>query len=83
MLKSAIYINVFLLFIMSIFFIVKVFNKKTELKMTRTIIVVYMVFNIISFIICSSGIIEVDWDFIFLFPISLISFVLYIIGIHI
>ncbi len=81
MLKSAIYINVFLLFIMSIFFLVKVFNKKTELKMPRTIIVVYMVFNIISFIIYSSGIIEVDWDFIFLFPISLISFILYIIGI--
>ena len=81
MLKSAIYINVFLLFIMSIFFLVKVFNKKTELKMPRTIIVVYMVFNTISFIICSSGIIEVDWNFIFLFPISLISFILYIIGI--
>lgn len=40
-----------------------------------------MIFNLISFIICNSEIVEVNWDFIFLFPISLISFILYIIGI--
>ena len=81
MLKSAIYINVFILFIMSIFFLVKVFNEKTELKKLRKIIVIYMIFNIISFIFCSSELVEVDWDFIFLVPILLISVILYIIGI--
>lgn len=81
MLKSAIYINVFILFIMSIFFLEKDFDKKTDLKKLRKIIVVYMIFNLISSILCNSEIIEIDWDFIFLFPISLISFILYIIGI--
>ncbi len=81
MLKSAMYINVFILFIMSIFFLVKVFDKTVELKKLRQLIIIYIIYNFISIVFCSSEIVEVDWYLIFLFPISAISFIIYNIGI--
>ena len=81
MLKSAIYCNVFILLIMSIFFMIKIFNKNSDLKKIKKLIIIYLIFNFISFYLCISEIIDTGWDFIFLIPISIISFIMYIINI--
>ena len=81
MLKSAIYCNVFILLIMSIFFITKIFKKNSDLKNIRKLIIIYIIFNFISFYLCNSEIVDTGWDLIFLLPISIISFVIHIVSI--
>lgn len=81
MLKSAIYCNVFILLIMSIFFLTRIFMKNSDLKKLRKLIIIYIIFNFISFYLCGSEIVDIGWDFIFLFPISLISFIIHIVSI--
>ena len=81
MLKSAIYCNVFILLIMAIFFMIRIFKKNSDLKKIRKLIMIYIIFNFISFYLCISEIIDTGWDFIFLIPISIISFIMYIINI--
>ena len=81
MLKNAIYCNVFILLIMSIFFMIRIFNKKSDLKKIRQLIIIYLIFNFISFYLCNGEIIETGWDGLFLFPLSIISFIIYIISI--
>lgn len=84
-LKSAIYCNVFILLIMSIFFLIRVFTKNSDLKRLRKLIIIYMIFNFISFYLCNylcnNEIVNIGWDFIFLFPISIISFIIHIVSI--
>lgn len=75
MLKSAIYCNVFILLIMSIFFLTRIFMKNSDLKKLRKLIIIYIIFNFIIFYLCDSEIVDIGWDFIFLFPISIISFI--------
>ena len=70
MLKSAIYCNVFILLIMSIFFLTRIFMKNSDLKKLRKLIIIYIIFNFISFYLCDSEIVDIGWDFIFLFPIK-------------
>lgn len=81
MLKSAIYCNVFILLIMSIFFITRIFKKNSDLKKIRKLIIIYIIFNFVSFYLCNSEIVDIGWDFIFLLPISIISFIIYIVSI--
>lgn len=85
MLKNAIYCNVFVLLIISIFFLIRVFTKNSDLKRLRKLIIIYMIFNFISFYLCNylcnNEIVNIGWDFIFLFPISIISFIIYIVSI--
>ena len=81
MLKSAIYCNVFILLIMSIFFLTRIFMKNSDLKKLRKLIIIYIIFNFISFYLCGSEIVDIGWDFIFLFPISIISFIIHIVSI--
>jgi len=81
MLKGAIYCNVFILLIMSIFFMKRIFNKKSDLKKIRELVIIYLIFNFISLALCSSKIVDMGWDFIFLIPASIISFIIYIISI--
>lgn len=81
MLKTALYSNVFLLLIMSIFFLTRVFKKNNDFKNLRKIIIIYIIFNLISCCLCISNIVDVSMDFMFLLPISIISFVIYIISI--
>lgn len=81
MLKSAIYCNVFILLIMSIFFLTRIFMKNSDLKKLRKLIIIYIIFNFISFYLCDSEIVDIGWDFIFLFPISIISFIIHIVSI--
>lgn len=81
MLKSAIYCNVFILLIMSIFFMTKIFKKNSDLNNIRKLIIVYIIFNFISFYLCNSEIVDTGWDLIFLLPISIISFIIHIVSI--
>lgn len=81
MLKSSIYCNVFILLIMSIFFMTKIFKKNSDLKNIRKLIIIYIIFNFISFYLCNSEIVDTGWDLIFLLPISIISFVIHIVSI--
>ena len=81
MLKSSIYCNVFILLIMSIFFMTKIFKKNSDLNNIRKLIIVYIIFNFISFYLCNSEIVDTGWDLIFLLPISIISFVIHIVSI--
>lgn len=81
MLKSAIYCNVFILLIMSIFFFTRIFMKNSDLKKLRKLIIIYIIFNFISFYLCGSEIVDIGWDFVFLFPISIISFIIHIVSI--
>ena len=60
MLKNAMFINVFILFIMSIIFLVKAFSKKADLKKLRQIIVIYMIYIFFSVVFCYSGIVALD-----------------------
>lgn len=81
MLKSAIYCNVFILLIMSIFFMTKIFKKNSDLKNIRKLIIIYIIFNFISFYLCNSEIVDTGWDLIFLLPISIISFIIHMVSI--
>ena len=81
MLKSAIYCNVFILLIMSIFFLTRIFMKNSDLKKLRKLIIIYIIFNFISFYLCGSEIVDIGWNFIFLFPISIISLIIHIVSI--
>ena len=81
MLKGAVYSNVFLLLIMSIFFLTRIFKKNYDLKKLRKIIIIYIIFNLISSYLCISDIVDLGMNFMFLLPISIISFVMYIISI--
>lgn len=81
MLKSAIYCNVFILLIMSIFFMTKIFKKNSDLNNIRKLIIVYIIFNFISFYLCNSEIVDTGWDLIFLLPISIISFIIHMVSI--
>ena len=58
MLKSAIYCNVFILLIMSIFFLTRIFMKNSDLKKLRKLIIIYIIFNFISFYLCGSEIVD-------------------------
>lgn len=81
MLKSAIYCNVLILLIISIFLMVKVFKKNSDLRKIRKLIIIYIIFNFISFRLCNSEIVDTGWDLIFLLPISIITFIIHIVSI--
>ena len=82
MLKEIIYFNVGLLFIMSIYFIIDSNKNNNKLRNLKNIIIVYIIYNILSMYICySSEIVEIDWDIFYIIPVSILSLVLYIIGI--
>ena len=67
MLKGAVYSNVFLLLIMSIFFLTRIFKKNYDLKKLRKIIIIYIIFNLISSYLCISDIVDLGMNFMFLF----------------
>lgn len=81
MLKNAMYCNVFILLIMSILFMVGVFKKNSDLKKIRKLIILYIIFNFISLYLCNSELVDVGWDFLFLLPIFVISFIIHIVSI--
>ena len=58
-----------------------IFMKNSDLKKLRKLIIIYIIFNFISFYLCGSEIVDIGWDFIFLFPISIMSFIIHIVSI--
>jgi len=82
MLKGAIYLNIFILFAMSLLFLMIKFDNEKDLRNLKKTIVIYIIFNIINFLICSNGIVQIGWDSLYLLPIILISFILTIISIY-
>lgn len=81
MLKSAIYCNVFIVLIMSMFFRIRIINKKSDLKIVRKLVTVYLIYNFISFCFCCSEIVDIGWDAVFLIPVSILSFIVNIMSI--
>ena len=73
MLKGAIYGNVYILLLISIFLMVSVFKKNTDLLKVRKVVIIYIIFNFISLYLCNSEIVDTGWDAIILVPISVIS----------
>lgn len=81
MLKSAIYFYVLVLLIMSIIFMIRIFIKKGNLNEIKKLIIIYMMFNFISFYLYKSEIVDTGWNVIFLFLISVITFIIHVISI--
>lgn len=82
MLQNAIHCNVYILLIMSIFFMIKVFKKNSDLRKIRKLIIIYIIFNFISFYLCDSEIVDIGWGLIVLLPISIITFIIHIVSIR-
>ena len=81
MLKGAIYLNVFLFLIMAIYFLIYIVKENTDLKKIKRLIIIYIIFNFISLYLCNIEIVDIGWDLLFLNPMSIMAFVLYIISI--
>jgi hypothetical protein len=81
MLKGAIYGNVYILLLISIFLMVSVFKKNTDLLKVRKVVFSYFIFNFISLYLCNSEIVDTGWDAIILVPISVISCIIFIVTI--
>lgn len=79
MLKSAIYLNVIILFVASIIFLKKISKNNTDLKSLKKLIIFYLILDIID--IYSFSLIDVGMNIIVIFPTFVISWILYIIGI--
>ena len=60
---------------------VKIFKKKSDLIKIRKLIIIYIIFNFISFRLCNSEIVDTGWDLMFLLPISIITFIIHIVSI--
>lgn len=82
MLKGAIFFNVLLLLIMSIYFIIDSNKKNNKIGKLKELIIVYIIYNIINMIICyNNELVDIDWNIFIIIPVSIISFVLCIISI--
>lgn len=81
MLEGAIYINTLIFLALSVFFLGRLFRKSTATQKLRLPIIITLVLDLINTILCFSDIVEIDWDIIYLFPISALAFILCVIGI--
>ena len=81
MLKGAIYLNVFLLFIIPMYFLFESNIENKKLINLNILIRVYIIYILISMCICYfSEIVEIDWDIFYIIPISFISIILCVIA---
>ncbi len=82
MLKGAIYLNVFLFFIISMYFLFESNKENKKLITLNNLIKVYIMYILISMYICYfSEIVEIDWDIFYIIPISFISIIICFIGV--
>ena len=81
MLKSAIYLNVFIIFVVSIYLIIQVFKKDSDLKKLLMVVILYMIFDIISICLFYGEIVDTGWNLIFVLPVSVIVFIINIISV--
>lgn len=80
MLRSVIYLSIVLIFIMSIYYLLISNKNNKQLEKTKCLIIDYIIYDIITIIICYIGIVELDWDVIILIPTLLLSLILYLIA---
>ena len=81
MVKLAIYFNGYWILFASLFFAFRVLNKNTDLRKARQLVVVYLIWNYISYKLFISDMVDTGWDFLMFFPMSLLSLLLEIVGI--
>ena len=79
MFRVAIYINFFLLFVMSIVFLVKVLNDESDLKKIRRLVYVYILFMMLNGYF--AGYTDLSWDVIRLIPFIIITLILNVVTI--
>ena len=77
MLKEALYLNVFIIFIMSI--VLAIISKNKNLKGIKIIAISYLISNIINFNLLYLDIVDTGLNIIMIFPITLVSLIIYII----
>lgn len=77
MLKGALYLNVFIIFIMSI--VLAIISKNKNLKGIKIIAISYLISNIINFNLLYLDIVDIGLNIIMIFPITLVSLIIYII----
>ncbi len=82
MLRKIIYFNIIYLLIISIYLLVVSKNKK-NIKKRKEVLIVFIIYNIFSIIICNSEIVELDWMVFLTNTISIISLIINIIALYI
>ena len=80
MFRNAMYLNVFITLIISIFLLIRAVKKKNALKELKYTIIIYLVFNIINLCVLNSDIVDIGWNAIFILPITLVSIIMNIVS---
>ena len=80
MFKNIIYINYLIIFIISIYSLIKAFDKKSNKEYLKKTIQVYIIYNIINYYIALIDLVDIGWDLLIIRPVMFISFILYLIG---
>ena len=76
MLKNIIYLNIIVIFVMSFFYVLNAGKNKKQL------IIEYIIFDVITIIICLNGIVEIGWDGLLILPVLLLSLLIYLITLY-
>lgn len=79
MLKTAMYLNVFLILGLSIAALVLTFRKKSDLKKIALLTMVFTTLNFYSFCLLGMEIVDTGWDIIVLGPVSLVTLIINIV----
>ena len=79
MLKTAMYLNVFLILGLSIAALVLTFRKKSDLKKIALLTMVFTTLNFYSFCLLGMEIVDTEWDIIVLGPVSLVTLIINIV----
>ena len=79
MLRKIIYFNIIYLLIISIYFVI-ISKSKKNIKKRKEVLVVFIIYNIFSLIICNSEIVELDWMLLLTNTINIVSLILNIIA---
>ena len=76
MLKNAMYLNFIIIFVLSIFFLVITFKKKTDLRKPRIFVCINILLNFINANFTFMEIVDIDWDFVVLIPVAILSLII-------
>ena len=79
MLKTAMYLNVFLILGLSIAALVLTVRKKSDLKKIALLTMVFTTLNFYSFCLLGMEIVDTEWDIIVLGPVSLVTLIINIV----
>lgn len=80
MLRSVIYFNILYLLVLSIYLLIE--SKKNK-KRIKEVLIVFVIYNIFSIILCNSEIVELNWNTFLIIPVSILSLILNVISIKV